>query len=152
MNSLYNQATIERITKEFEASIGADFPQAHVLAYTPHYVSSQHHGDLAQFIKANFYYDPNDVGVEERARRLLFFIQNMLKSLVEKRNQTENHLIESIKWNEDMLVRLNGFLHRVDDLEQEKASSIVSAYHGIKEDISKKLKIKFLVYSKSLQN
>lgn len=61
----------------------------------------------------------------------------MLKSLVEKRNQTENHLIESIKWNEDMLVRLNGFLHRVDDLEQEKASSIVSAYHGIKEDISK---------------
>lgn len=57
MDSLYNQATIERITKEFEASIGADFPQAHVLAYTPHYVSSQHHGDLAQFIKANFYYD-----------------------------------------------------------------------------------------------
>ncbi|GAB1779435.1 dynamin family protein [Priestia megaterium] len=142
MDSLYNQATIERITKEFEASIGADFPQAHVLAYTPHYVSSQHHGDLAQFIKANFYYDPNDVGVEERARRLLFFIQSMLKSLVEKRNQTENHLIESIKWNEDMLVRLNGFLHRVDDLEQEKASSIVSAYHGIKEDISKKLKNK----------
>lgn len=74
--------------------------------------------------------------VKERIGQLQRVIRNLLTYLLEKRVEAENLLVESINWNENMVVKLNGLINNVSSLEQEKNTVILQSYKSIKEKIA----------------
>ncbi len=68
----------------------------HVLAYTPHCVleSAPRRPGSAALKLISITIQTTDVGVEEQKNHKLSVIQRMLKSLVEKRNQTEKQSVD----------------------------------------------------------
>lgn len=71
--------------------------------------------------------------------KLLNFIRNAITDLLEKRVQVENSLTSSINWGEEMLAKLNGAIHQLDDLEEEKKKSIRKFYSELREEIKREL-------------
>lgn len=71
--------------------------------------------------------------------KLLNFIRNAITDLLEKRVQVENSLTSSISLGEEMLAKLNGAIHQLDDLEEEKKKSIQKYYSELREEIKREL-------------
>ncbi|MCT2535380.1 hypothetical protein NC661_19515 [Aquibacillus koreensis] len=66
-------------------------------------------------------------------RRVRNVIQHAIEFLLEKQVETEKNIIEKINWNEELLARLNGLQHQLDDRQGEEARAIKGSYHDIKE-------------------
>jgi hypothetical protein len=71
----------------------------------------------------------------DSTEKLLYFIRKAIADLLEKRVQFENSLTSSINWGEEMIAKLNGALHQLEDLEDEKKKSIQKFYSELKEEI-----------------
>jgi tetratricopeptide (TPR) repeat protein len=69
----------------------------------------------------------------EQVENLVNLIRKAIAELLEKRVEVEGSLNESIKFTEDMLLKLNGTTHQLEDLEQEKTKSIKNYYAEQKE-------------------
>jgi tetratricopeptide (TPR) repeat protein len=74
---------------------------------------------------------------ENRVAELLDYIRTTITNLLQKRIDVENQLKESVKWNEDMVVKLNGAVNQLQDLELQKTKDITRSYRSIKEAIQK---------------
>ncbi|GAA3331811.1 hypothetical protein GCM10020331_089850 [Ectobacillus funiculus] len=61
----------------------------------------------------------------------------MIMYLIRKREEKERRLAGSIEWNEDVLAKLNAAIHKVSDLEQEKAQHIAKSYAVVKRGDSR---------------
>ncbi|WP_257351258.1 dynamin family protein [Pseudalkalibacillus decolorationis] len=127
-----------RVIDDTETRINQYFPNAKVFPYSSLDSSGQQLSTLADFIKPNFHFS-NKRQDDKRIGKQLFFMRKILTYLVEKRAEVENGLLESIRWNEDILVRLNGFNTNLGDLEKEKMNIIIESYCEVKEDIDKEL-------------
>jgi tetratricopeptide (TPR) repeat protein len=75
----------------------------------------------------------------EGTEQLLKYIRKAITDLLEKRVQVENSLTSSINWGEEMLAKLNGAIHQLEDLEDEKRKSIQKFYAELREDIRTEL-------------
>jgi hypothetical protein len=137
MDKVYNEQDALRILKETEERIHSVLPKSNVFAFSVQYNNGKNLNDLNDFITSNFYVS----GEEERAEKLLYFIRKTLTALLEKRMDMENKLIESINWNEEMTVKLNGAINQVNDLEKEKTRVIKKSYRKIKEDVKNDLTV-----------
>ncbi|HWO97603.1 MAG TPA: dynamin family protein [Bacillus sp. (in: firmicutes)] len=138
MDVVHNDADAIRLVDDTKTRINAYFPDANILPYSSIYAIRRQLSDLGQFMQSSF--NRNGVNLEkERTTKLLSFIRETLTQLLKKRVEVENGLINSIKRNEDMLVRLNGFINNLSDLETEKARLITQSYRTIKEEMKKKL-------------
>lgn len=124
-----------RILQDATERIQSYFPHSKVFSFSAHYNTDKQMSDLAEFLTLNF----RESQEEERAEKVLYFIRKTLTSLLERRVDMENKLVESINWNEEMTVKLNGAINQVNDLEKEKMKGIKNRYRTLKEDVRTEL-------------
>jgi hypothetical protein len=79
---------------------------------------------------------------QDSTAKLLNFIRKAITDLLEKRVHIENSLTSSINWGEEMLAKLNGAIHQLEDLEEEKKKSIQKFYSELREEIRTDLMVK----------
>ena len=59
--------------------------------------------------------------------------------LLQKRIDVENQMKESVQWNEELVMKLNGALHQLSDLETQKTKVITRSYRSLKESMQKEI-------------
>ncbi|MGG0657506.1 dynamin family protein [Rummeliibacillus pycnus] len=136
IDNIYSEAEVKRVIHDTQARINVYFPQAKIFPYSSLYTNNQQLNDLTEFI--HFKFNHKDIDAE-RTEKLLFFIRKTITYLLNKRIEMENNLEDSINWNEDMLVKLNGFIHNLTDFEKEKIHLITESYRTMKNEISNDL-------------
>lgn len=136
IDNIYSEAEAKRVIQDTQARINAYFPHARISPYSSLYTNSQQLNDLTEFIHFNFNHKNIDA---ERTEKLLFFIRKTITYLLDKRVEMENNLVDSINWNEGMLVKLNGFINNLTALEKEKIHLITESYRTIKNEITNDL-------------
>ncbi|PLT32911.1 GTPase domain-containing protein [Bacillus sp. V5-8f] len=139
MDKVNNDQDALRILEETTARIQSFLPKSKVFAFSVDYNNRKNLDDLAQFLSKNFQAAHHE---DERADKLLYFIRKVLTSMLDKRVEMESKLVDSISWNEDMVVKLNGAINQLNDLEKEKTRNIKNSYRLIKEDVKKELNAK----------
>jgi tetratricopeptide (TPR) repeat protein len=85
----------------------------------------------------------NSRPIKEDAERLLSTIRNLIKELSEKRAEVDQQLMVSIRQMEELVAKINGASHQLEDLEEEKIKSIQLSFleckEVIKEELTKKI-------------
>ncbi|MCR2823846.1 tetratricopeptide repeat protein [Lederbergia panacisoli] len=76
-----------------------------------------------------------DMDQHELTTNLLLAISKSISSLLEQQEKTSQLLAESIQEDDDILTRMQGSIHQLQDLEEEKVQVIRVAYNNIKEEI-----------------
>ncbi|MBS4220398.1 hypothetical protein KHA96_19025 [Bacillus sp. FJAT-49711] len=79
--------------------------------------------------------DDVEIGQHELTTNLLLAIRKSITSLLEQQEKTSLLLSESIEKDDDILARMQGSIHQLEDLEEEKVHVIAEAYNNIKEEI-----------------
>lgn len=107
------------------------FPNA---ALFPFFAEGEDHQlkEFEQFIKVNL---DQPLQEQDRAEKLLYFMRKAITNLLEKRVEVENSMKTSIEWSDEMLAKLSGAIHQLEDLEDEKTKLIKSYYTERKEEI-----------------
>lgn len=136
MDLIENEQEAIRVFDETRAAIATYLPNAKVFAFSAQYESGQQLRDLSKFFQS---VQSSQNIKEQRLAQLLFFIRTTITNLLQRRIDVENQVIESIRWNEELVMKLNGALNQVNDLEQQKTRSITKWYRSIKETIQKDL-------------
>lgn len=132
MDTIVNEQDAIRIYDETRAMIHNYLPDALVFAFSSQYESGQQLVDLKGFIKS--IKNTRNLA-DKRLAKLLFFIRTTITSLLQKRIDVENQLIESVRWNEEIVMKLNGALNQLHDTESQKTTAITRSYRAIKEAI-----------------
>jgi tetratricopeptide (TPR) repeat protein len=132
MDTIYNEQEAVRIFDETKSTINDYLPNALVFAFSSQYDQTQQLSDLNGFIHSI----KNTRNIEEkRLAKLLSIIRSTITTLLQKRINIENQLVESVRWNEEMAIKLNGALNQLQDLEVEKSKELTKDYRSIKEVI-----------------
>lgn len=135
VDAIHDQREAERLVDEISAQIRSYFPQGKVFAFSSHYGSREQLADLAGFFDDSLSRD----WYELRTQSVLVYIQRALSYLLDKRVEVENSLQEDIRWNEEMVTKLNGAINQLSDIEEEKTRTITKSYQSIKDRMRKKL-------------
>lgn len=123
MNS--EQEIIDLVTSR----VNTYFPKSRVFAYS----GQDQLETMIDFIKGNRNLN------EERILRLLQSIRKTIKYLLERRVEIENSIINSIKWNEEIVTKLKGATNQLRDLEEEKIRIIKREFRKIKDGMKDEL-------------
>ncbi|NHC20097.1 dynamin family protein [Bacillus sp. MM2020_4] len=135
MDTIVGEREALRIFDETRVSIHSYLPDARVFAF-----SSQYEGGQQQELTAFIHSIKKTRNIEDkRLAKLLYFIRTTIASLLQKRIDVENQLVESIRWNEEMLMKLNGAVNQLKDTEVQKIQTIAKSFRAIKETIEKDL-------------
>ena len=133
-DTLVNEQEAIRVFDETRTRIQSYLPDAEVFAFSSQYESSQQLKDLKEFIQSI----KNTRNIEDkRLAKLLFFIRTTIAGLMQKRLDVENQLVESVRWNEEMLQKLTGAVNQLKDTETQKTKDVIQSYRAIKETIEK---------------
>ncbi len=130
VESLYSEQEAAQLVNETLARIHVFYPNAKLLTYAPRQNGIQLK-ELSDFIGGMM--SSIQLG-QERITKLQHFVRRSINYLLDKRIQMENDLVESVRWNEEMVGKLRGAINQVHDLEEEKAGSIKKSYLKIKDD------------------
>lgn len=134
MDTIPSEQEAIQIYDEICKEIADIVPDAKVFAFSNQYDNGHQLSDLKRFIASI----KNTRNIEDkRLAKLLFIIRTTITSLLQKRIDVENQLIESVRWNEEMLLKLNGGINQLKDLESQKTTAIMKSYRSIKESIQK---------------
>lgn len=71
----------------------------------------------------------------KRTTKILFFIRKVISDMLHQQVRVEEALAELIERNEDVLTRLQGSIHQLHDIEEEKIRLIEEAYQAFKLEI-----------------
>ena len=138
MDKISSESDAMRILDETTERIAVDFPLANVFAYSSEYNSRKQMQDAADFVAAS----QTGLFIEQiRTDTLLYYIRQTLTSLLGKRVKMENEQEASIAWNEEMVVKVNGAINQLMDMEKEKTKTISKSYRLIKEEVKNDLKV-----------
>lgn len=136
MDTLVNEQEAIRIFDETKSLITTYMPDAKVFAFSSQYESSQQLSDFKGFVQSI----KNTRNIEDkRLAKLLFFIRTTITNLLQRRINVENQLIESVRWNEELVLKLTGALNQVNDAQSQKGKSITKSYRSIKETIQNEI-------------
>lgn len=135
-----SDADTEERTSEIKSQISAIFSDAEILPYSSLHPFSQQYNKLNSYLSTQFPYNMKEKQ-DKRTAKVLTLIRKMLTSLLQKRVEMEKGLVDSIQWNEELLGRLNGFKHKLSDLNQEKAVAILTAYRQLIKESKEELKL-----------
>ncbi|HLU23480.1 MAG TPA: hypothetical protein VKZ77_13530 [Bacillaceae bacterium] len=80
---------------------------------------------------------------------LLAFTRQRLASLVDKQQELKASLSESIEINDDIVGRLNGSVHQLEDMQEEKIRVLQKAYKSMKDKLTAKMKEEIPLFLKS---
>ena len=56
--------------------------------------------------------------------KLQYYIRTAINYLLDKRIIMENDLVEKIRWNEEMVSKVRGAIHQLQDLEDESKRDV----------------------------
>lgn len=138
MDTIVNEQEAIRIFDETRSRIQSYVPEAQVLPFSSQYESGQQLVELKSFIQS--VKDKRNIA-DKRLAKLLFFIRTTISRLLQKRIDVENQLIESVRWNEEVVLKLNGALNQLKDAESQKTKAITRSYRTIKESIQNEISI-----------
>ncbi|WP_144449886.1 dynamin family protein [Halalkalibacter nanhaiisediminis] len=130
-DAIYNEQEVHRVLEEARSKINYYYPSAQVIVYSSHF-SHNYRNEIVAFMNTIF----GDRNSEERNKQLLYFIRKTLSLLLEKRVEIEQTHVDAVNWNEEAVVKLNGAVNQLSDLENEKIDVIKKSYELIKEDIN----------------
>lgn len=131
MDVIYSQQEAIEVFDNTWTEISQYYPEAKMFAFSANYDTQQQLKDFSDFIKTN----KNAIDFEEeRTSKLQFFVRRAITYLLDKRIEIENNHMESISWNEEMVVKLNGAINQLGDIEEEKSRSIKKSFRKIKDD------------------
>ncbi|WP_026564519.1 dynamin family protein [Bacillus sp. UNC41MFS5] len=134
MDTIANEQEAISVFDETRARIQSYIPDASVFAFSSQYENRQQLKDLQEFIHSI----KNTRNMEDkRLAKLLFYIRTTIASLMQKRVDVENQLIESVRWNEEMLQKLTGAINQLKDTENQKSKAVVQSYRAIKNTVAK---------------
>ncbi|MBO9129224.1 GTPase domain-containing protein [Bacillus sp. 165] len=134
IDSIHSEEKVERILRDTISKVRQYFPAAKVFPYSSKMSNVQQLSELAEFIKQHY----QTVAIfENRTVKLLPWIRKVLRAVAEKPIEQETYLSETIQWNEDMQMKLNGLINSMTALEKEKIQQVKSHYLTIKEELSK---------------
>ncbi|NRD77980.1 dynamin family protein [Bacillus sp. BRMEA1] len=136
MDTVVNEQDAIHILEETKSKIHAFLPDARVFAFSSHYDRNQQLNDLKAFI--NSFRNVRNIA-DKRLAKLLYFIRITIAGMLQKRTDVENQLVEAIRWNEEILMKLTGAVHQLDDTVAQKAKSVSKAYYDMKEDIEQEI-------------
>ncbi|MFJ7725113.1 dynamin family protein [Neobacillus sp. NPDC097160] len=132
MDTIVGEQEAIRIFDETRSMIHSYLPDARVFAFSSQYDNGQQLKELTEFIRSI----RNTRNIEDkRLAKLLYFIRTTIASLLQKRIDVENQLVESVRWNEEMLMKLNGAVNQLKDTEVQKTKTITKSYRAIKRTI-----------------
>lgn len=131
MDVIYGQQEAAEVFDQTLAEVSQYYPDAKMFAFSSNYDNAQVLNDFSHFIKATRSTVDLD---QERTAKLQFFVRRAITYLLDKRIEMEKNHLESISWNEEMVSKLNGALHQLADIEEEKARSIQKAFRKIKDE------------------
>ncbi|HEY2422198.1 MAG TPA: dynamin family protein [Neobacillus sp.] len=136
MDTIPNEQDAIRIFDETRLEIASYLPESKLFAFSKQYEKGQQLKELKTFIESI----KGKTNIEDqRLSKLLFLIRTTITSLLQKRINVENQLIESVRWNEEMLMKLNGGLNQLKDSESQKAKIITRSYRNIMESIQNEI-------------
>ncbi|HEY4554504.1 MAG TPA: GTP-binding protein [Bacillaceae bacterium] len=136
IRSVNSEKEAMELLEETRRRIGAVFPASKLFAYSTALEGSGQREGLAQFI-----HDHYDRSIMERARtaNVLSLARKAIGGLLQQQTDAENELLESIRLDEEILGRMQGSIHQLQDKEEEKVFVIRQAYESIKSEIKKDL-------------
>lgn len=136
MDTIANEQDMIRIFNETKAEIHSYLPDSKILAFSAQNDRGQQLGELKEFIRSI----KSTRNIEDnRLAKLLFFIRSTITELLQKRINVENQLIESVRWNEEMHMKLTGALNQIKDAESQKTETITRSYREIKKSLQKEI-------------
>ncbi|MEH7159122.1 dynamin family protein [Neobacillus drentensis] len=133
-DTIVNEQEAIRVFDETRARIHSYLPDALVFAFSSEYERSQQLKEIQEFIQS--IKNTRNIA-DKRLAKLLFFIRTTIASLMQKRIDVENQLVESVRWNEEMLQKLTGAVNQLKDTETQKTKAVVQSYRAIKETIER---------------
>ncbi|PLS02176.1 dynamin family protein [Neobacillus cucumis] len=136
MDAIAGEQEAVRIYEETKSSIHSIYPDSTVFAFSSQYDRAQQLKDIKEFIHS---IKINRNLEDKRLAKLLYFIRTTIASLLQKRIDVEDQLVESIRWNEEMYTKLNGAVNQLKDTEVQKTRAITKSYRAIREAIQKEI-------------
>lgn len=122
----------DTVSGNLSSIIGSYFPKAKQFTLSLQGTGWRELHDLGEFLKDSV----NSHSLEEdRSEKVLYLVRKLTGQLLEKRVERENNLDESIKWNEQLLSKLNGAIHQLSDVKSENTRLIKKALKKVKDDI-----------------
>ncbi|MBM7713115.1 tetratricopeptide (TPR) repeat protein [Bacillus thermophilus] len=70
---------------------------------------------------------------------LIFLIKKMIGGLLKQREKIQRELTEAIEFDEEVLTKIQGAIHQLYDLEEEKTKVLSDAYRSFKDEIKSDL-------------
>ncbi len=138
MDTIVQEQEAIRIFDETKAMIQSYLPDAKVFAFSSQYERNQQLNDLKGFIQSI----QNTRNIEDiRLAKLLYFIRTTISSLLQKRIDVENQLVETVHWNEEMLMKLTGAVSQLNDMEGQRAKAASGSYLSIRQTIEEDLSV-----------
>jgi len=122
--------------EEITSWIQTYFPSSSVLVYRPFSRHDSKVEEVKQLIQSMVQeYNPEN----ELKRKILHVSKQLIKLLLEKRVDMENTLVETLKWNEEIASKLDGAIHQLHDLQEEKVEIIKKNYRIITDQMREDL-------------
>ncbi|WP_117161214.1 GTPase domain-containing protein [Paraliobacillus sp. X-1268] len=72
-----------------------------------------------------------------QSNSLLYYMKESIAYLLEKRVEMENDIVDHIKWNEEIVAKLNGAFNQLSDMEENQVRVTKHAYSTIKNEMKK---------------
>ncbi|MGX6444823.1 dynamin family protein [Neobacillus sp. K501] len=132
MDTIADEQDAVRVFEETRTAIHSYLPDAKIFPFSAQYESGQQLSELKGFIQS--IKNTRNIA-DKRLAKLLFYIRTTISSLLQKRIDVENQLVESVRWNESLVMKLNGALNQLMDTEAQKIKAITKSYRSIKETI-----------------
>lgn len=108
------------------------FPDAELITFSADGDDEKQQEAFSRFIDQQLRKVRND---RLRTGNMLFFIRETIKHLLQQQVKVEEELHGSIQFEEDLLSKLQGAIHQLYDVEEEKTKVIQNAYRSLKDEI-----------------
>ncbi|WP_042357034.1 dynamin family protein [Bacillus rubiinfantis] len=126
-----------QIVERTKAAIQDIFPDAQVVPFSAVYAdSSQHLQDLQQMLQT-IKFERNLA--DRRLAKLLFYIRVTLATLLQKRVNVENQLVETLHWNEEMHMKLTGAVNQLHDTIAQKSETAAKSFRDISDSLRREM-------------
>lgn len=136
MDTIVNEQDAMNIFEGTKSAIHSILPDAKVFAFSSQYDRNQQLNDLKSFIHSI----KNTRNLEDkRLAKLLYFIRITIAGMLQKRIELENQLVEAVRWNEEMLKKITGAVHQLNDTVSQKTEVIANSYRTIKGNIEEEI-------------
>ncbi|MBM7570227.1 GTPase domain-containing protein [Aquibacillus albus] len=131
MDRIANSQETMDLVEQTTSKIDAYFPDAKVFALSAYEESERQLNELSSIARSIM----KEHSLEgERTSKILSYIKKSIKLLFEKRVEMENSFLNKIKWNEEIVAKLQGAHHQLSDMEEEKVQVIQNSYSKIKQE------------------